>query len=154
MFLKLISTGIRYLLFPLYISISFSSYLYTIFGFAYAHLCFRFFIYLMLFTVYHLQVVDIYVIVSIMFRQALDFVLSVNMTCTITKFQVQLNDLMFKASDHKYLLKFIGGTTLGDNNKHEIPDKVIKFASFVDIISGKWKKNILIGLVFFHFFLY
>lgn len=56
---------------------------------------------------------------------------------------------MFKMSDHKYLLKFIDGSMVGDNDKKEITDKVIKFTSFVDIISGKWKKNLLIGLLFF-----
>lgn len=131
------SMGIHYSLFILYIWISFSSYLCTIFEFASAHLCFRFCIHLVLFTVYHLQDINIHVIVPAMFKQALNFVLSVNMTCTIANFQVQLNDLMFKASDHKYLLKFIGGTTVRDNNKHEILDKVIKFTSFADIISGK-----------------
>lgn len=55
---------------------------------------------------------------------------------------------MFKMSDHKYLLKFIDGSMVGDNDKKEITDKVIKFTSFVDIISGKWKKNLLIGLLF------
>lgn len=56
---------------------------------------------------------------------------------------------MFKMSDHKYLLKFIDGSMVGDNDKKKITDKVIKFTSFVDIISSKWKKNLLIGLLFF-----
>lgn len=81
-----------------------------------------------------------------MFKQTFNSVLSINETCTIANFQVQLNDLMFKASDHKYLLKLTGGTTVGDNKKHEIPDDVIKFTFFGDIILGKWEKNLLIGI--------
>lgn len=102
----------------------------------------------LIFRVCHLQGIDIHVIVSIMFKQAFDSVLSINKTCIITNFQVQLNDLMFNVTDHKYLLKFTGGTTVGDNNKHEIPDKVINFISFPKMILGKWKKNLLIYILF------
>ncbi|KAI5391512.1 hypothetical protein KIW84_076357 [Lathyrus oleraceus] len=54
---------------------------------------------------------------------------------------------MFNASNHKFLLKFTNGTTVGDYNKHSIPDKVIKFTSFADIIFGKWQKNLLIDVI-------
>lgn len=83
-----------------------------------------------------------------MFRQTFDSALIVNKTCTISNFQVQKNDLMFKASNHKFLLKFTSGTTVGDYNKYSIHGKVIKFTSFVDIISEKWQTNLLIGIPF------
>lgn len=81
-------------------------------------------------------------------------------TYTIANFQVQLNKLVFKPSDHKYMVKFTRGTTVGDVNKHLIPDKTIKITPFGDIITGRWKKDILIGvnlcfyillIIFFHF---
>ncbi|XP_058774959.1 uncharacterized protein LOC131649219 [Vicia villosa] len=49
---------------------------------------------------------DIHVIVSPVYRQSFDSLFVVNDTYTIANFQVQLNDLLFKPSAHKYLLKF------------------------------------------------
>lgn len=103
----------------------FSSYLSIIFEFASAQLCFRFCVHLMLFTVYHLQGVDIHVIVPTMFRQAFDYILSINMTCTIANFRVQHNDLMFKTFDHKYLSKFTGGVTVGDKKEMKSLTKLL-----------------------------
>lgn len=71
-----------------------------------------------MFRVYHLHDTDIHVFVLIMFKQIFDSVLSVNGTCTIANFYVQRNDLMFKVYDHKYRLKFTGGTRVGDKNKY------------------------------------
>lgn len=44
--------------------------------------------------------------------------------------------MMFKAFEHKFIIKFTGGTFVYDINKHGIPKK-IKFKSFADIISRK-----------------
>lgn len=52
-----------------------------------------------------------------MYKQAFNYVLTVNNTYTIGNFQVQMNELMFKASDHKYLLTFTSSTTV--RNKEE-----------------------------------
>ncbi|CAK8537434.1 unnamed protein product [Lathyrus sativus] len=90
---------------------------------------------------------DIHVVVPTIFRQAFDSGLSVNMTCTMSNFQVQPNHLIFKPTPHKYLLKFTGGTRIGDIGKYDIPDKVINLTPFADIISGKWPKNLLINVI-------
>lgn len=65
----------------------------------------------------------------------------------MTNFLPQLNDLMFKTSNHNFMLELIGETTISDVNKHEIPEKSLTFKSFVDIIFGKWNKDVLIGMV-------
>lgn len=91
------------------------------------------------------QMIDIRVVVLTMYSQTYDSQLVVNDTCTIKNFQVQLNESVFKPSNHKFLLKFTGGTTAGDTNKHHIPDKVINFIPLCDIITEKWKKYALIG---------
>lgn len=80
-----------------------------------------------------------------MYIQTYDSQLVVNETCTIAKFQVQLNELVFRPSNHKFFLKFTRGTTVGDRNKHRIPEKVINFTPLCDIITIKWKKDALIG---------
>lgn len=60
-----------------------------------------------------------------------------NVTCTMFNFQVQPNDLMFKPTNLKFLLKFTSGTTMEDVGKHDIPDKSANLTPFADIISGK-----------------
>ncbi|XP_058746052.1 uncharacterized protein LOC131618919 [Vicia villosa] len=66
---------------------------------------------------------DIHVIVPPVYRKNFDSLFVVNDTYTIANFQVQLNDLLFKPSAHKYLLKFTGGTKVGDRNVHQIQEK-------------------------------
>ncbi|XP_058777014.1 uncharacterized protein LOC131651367 [Vicia villosa] len=90
---------------------------------------------------------DIHVIVPPLYSQTFDSQLAVNDTVTISNFQVQLNDVVFKPSNHKFLLKFSGGTTIGDRNKHLIPEKDLKITPFSDIITGKWKKDVLIDII-------
>lgn len=55
------------------------------------------------------------------------------------------NDLVFKASEHKFLLKWTGGTTAEDINVHDVPQSDTKFKPFAEIISGKWKPDILVS---------
>lgn len=80
-----------------------------------------------------------------MYSQTYDSQLVINDTYTIANFQVQLNELVFRPPNHKFLLKFTGGTTVDDRNKHQILNKVINFTPFYDIITNKWKKYVLIG---------
>ncbi|CAK8562912.1 unnamed protein product [Lathyrus sativus] len=89
----------------------------------------------------------IHVVVLKIFSQTFDSSLSVNVTWTMLNFQVQPNDLFFKPTSHKYLLKFTGGKRIGDIGKYDIPDKVINLTPFMDIISGKWPKNLLIDVI-------
>jgi len=55
-----------------------------------------------------------------------------------------MNDLAFKVSDHKFKLKWTGGTTAIDVNLHDIPNPNTKFKPLAEIISGKWRPDLLI----------
>ncbi|XP_058763554.1 uncharacterized protein LOC131637002 [Vicia villosa] len=90
---------------------------------------------------------DIHVKVPHPFKQAYDSLLTVDNTYTISNFQVSLNDLIFKPSDHKFMLTFTGGTSVTDKNKHDIPAKPLIFTSFTDIMTGNWKKDVLIDVI-------
>ncbi|XP_058753022.1 uncharacterized protein LOC131626208 [Vicia villosa] len=90
---------------------------------------------------------DIHVNVPHPFKQAYDSLLTVGNTYTISNFQVSLNDMLFKPSDHKFMLTFTGGTSVTDKNKHQIPAKPLKFTSFTDIMSENWKKDVLMDVI-------
>ncbi|XP_058768001.1 uncharacterized protein LOC131641718 [Vicia villosa] len=90
---------------------------------------------------------DIHVIVPPVYRQSFDSLFVVNDTYTIANFQVQLNDLLFKPSAHKYLLKFTGGTKVGDRNVHQIQEKAWRLTPFLDILTGKWNKDQLLDVI-------
>jgi len=66
-----------------------------------------------------------------------------NSTYTLSNFHVMNNDLIFKASEHKYKLKWTGGTNVVDVNKHKIPDAPIKFKPLAEIVAGKWRADLL-----------
>ncbi|AES79029.1 animal RPA1 domain protein, putative [Medicago truncatula] len=68
---------------------------------------------------------------------------------TLSNFQVQTNDLVFKASDHMCKLKWVGGTTDDQVNVHEIPDVVLKFKPFAEIVVGRWHHDLLIHVIGF-----
>ncbi|XP_058736051.1 uncharacterized protein LOC131608135 isoform X3 [Vicia villosa] len=90
---------------------------------------------------------DIHCRVPTALKQTFDSVLTVNNTYTISNFQVMLNDLMFKPSQHKYMLTFTGGTSVSDKNKHDIPQKPLIFTPFCDILAGKGKNDVLIDII-------
>ncbi|AES60186.1 putative nucleic acid-binding protein [Medicago truncatula] len=76
----------------------------------------------------HLEVVivdakgdDIHVVIPTEYKAMYDLILKENNTYTLSNFQVGTNDLLFKASYHKYRLKWTGGTTAVDVNVHNIP---------------------------------
>ncbi|XP_058784731.1 uncharacterized protein LOC131659576 [Vicia villosa] len=87
------------------------------------------------------------VIFNVEFLLAFDSVLMVNSTYTISNFQVSLNDMLFKPTEHKFLLTFTGGTSVTDINKHDIPPKPLNFTPFAEILTGKWKKDVLIDVI-------
>lgn len=72
-----------------------------------------------------------------------DLILKENNTYTLSNFQVGTNDLLFKASYHKYRLKWTGGTTAVDVNVHNIPNPILKIKPLAEIISGQWWSDIL-----------
>lgn len=76
---------------------------------------------------------------------AFDTMLKVDHTYTISNFQVVANDLVFKPSCHDYMVNFIGGTSVSDVDKHDIPYKTTQFTSFIDIMIDCFKKDLLLG---------
>ncbi|CAI8599226.1 unnamed protein product [Vicia faba] len=90
---------------------------------------------------------DIQVVVPTLFRKSFDSVLLVNSNYTMSNFQVVPNELLFKPTNHKYILKFISGTTIANIDKHEILEKMTTLTPFADIISGKWQKSLLTSTI-------
>ncbi|XP_058780943.1 uncharacterized protein LOC131655057 [Vicia villosa] len=90
---------------------------------------------------------DIHCRVPSALKHTYDSVLTVKNTYTISNFQVTLNDLMFKPSQHKYILTFTGGTSVSDKNKHDIPQKPLIFTPFGDILTSKGNRDVLIDII-------
>ncbi|XP_058766656.1 uncharacterized protein LOC131640263 [Vicia villosa] len=90
---------------------------------------------------------DIHVIVPTACMAAYTEKFEVDRTYTVSNFSVQPNNLVFKPSSHKFLVKFTGGTAVGDVDKHDIPPKPRPFTSFADIINGNFQKNVLIDVI-------
>jgi len=88
---------------------------------------------------------DIQVIIPTAYKAESDKLLEENTSYTLSNFQVLPNDLFFKATDHKYKLKWTGGTTTVDANVHDIPDADLKFKAFAEILAGKWRSDLLIS---------
>jgi len=59
-------------------------------------------------------------------------ILQENATYTLSNFNVLKNDLPFKSSDHKFKLRWIGGTTAVGVNVHNIPVVDLKFKPFAE----------------------
>ncbi|CAI8584090.1 unnamed protein product [Vicia faba] len=49
-----------------------------------------------------------------------------------------------KAGDDIHITR---GASVGDNNKHDIPAKLLVFTGFSDIISGNYNKDVLIDVI-------
>ncbi|RHN55670.1 putative nucleic acid-binding protein [Medicago truncatula] len=86
---------------------------------------------------------DIHVVIPTEYKAIFDIILQEDNTYTLSNFQVGKNDLLFKASDHKYRLKWTGGTTAVDVNVHNIPHPILKMKPLAEIISGKWRSDML-----------
>lgn len=90
---------------------------------------------------------EIQLIIPTGYKAMYDKILQENNTYTLSNFNVQNNNLAFKACDHKYLLKWTGGTTADDVNRHTITSANIKFKPFAEILSGKWKADLLVHVI-------
>ncbi|XP_058776644.1 uncharacterized protein LOC131650966 isoform X3 [Vicia villosa] len=90
---------------------------------------------------------DIHVVVPNTCMAAYNDKFEVDNTYTVSNFAVQPNNLVFKPSTHKFLVKFTGGTSVNDVNKHDIPPMQRTFTNFPDIMTGKFKKNVLIDVI-------
>ncbi|CAK8579076.1 unnamed protein product [Lathyrus sativus] len=88
---------------------------------------------------------DIHVVVPTMLVDIFSDKLIVGHTYTISNFKIHANDIVFKPSSHRYMVKFIGGTSVNDVDKHEIPAKSANFTSFSDIMTGQYRKDLLLG---------
>ncbi|KAI5396273.1 hypothetical protein KIW84_062467 [Lathyrus oleraceus] len=77
---------------------------------------------------------NIHVVVPIALKAAFDSVLVINNTYIVTNFLPQTNDIMFKTSEHPFIIRFTVGTSVSDINKHEISRKNLNFKPFSDII--------------------
>lgn len=84
-------------------------------------------------------------IIPTAYKVVYDKILEENAAYSLSNFQVVSNDLVFKASEHKFLSKWIGGTTADDINVHDVPKSDIKFKPFAEIISGKWRPDVLVS---------
>ncbi|CAI8587855.1 unnamed protein product [Vicia faba] len=49
--------------------------------------------------------------------------------------------------DIDFILKFTGGTTVGDTGKHDIDNKPRNLTPFVDVISEKWQRIVLCDVI-------
>ncbi|RHN74002.1 putative nucleic acid-binding protein [Medicago truncatula] len=90
---------------------------------------------------------NIQVVIPTGYKAVYDKILMENTTYTLSNFQVQNNDLAFKASDHKYMLKWNSATNVVDVNLHDIPIPNTKFKPFAEIISGKWRSDLLVHVI-------
>jgi hypothetical protein len=72
--------------------------------------------------------------------------LNLKTTLTITNFDVEKNDLGFKPCSHRFKLVFNGGTLLEDFNTHKIADPGLKFTVFSDILNGKTRPDVFVGM--------
>jgi len=73
------------------------------------------------------------VIIPTAYKASYDKIIEENTTYTLSNFIVLNNDLAFKASDHKYKLKWTGGATAA-----------VKFKPFAEILVGKWRADLLV----------
>jgi hypothetical protein len=88
---------------------------------------------------------DILVIVPPELNANFDQKIVENNTYCFENFQVLKNEDQFKVSQNQYKLRFNGSTLLYDVNVHQIPDATTNFKDFVEILSGKWRQDVLYG---------
>jgi hypothetical protein len=84
------------------------------------------------------------------YKSQYEKVIEENCTYTLSNFLVQVNDFVFKASEHKFKLIWTGGTTADQVNVHQIPDVALKFKPLAEIAAGRWRSDLLIRKYFIH----
>ncbi|XP_050877113.1 uncharacterized protein LOC127080866 [Lathyrus oleraceus] len=90
---------------------------------------------------------DIHVTVPSALKATFDSMLHISNTYIVTNFLSLPNDLMFKTSEHQFIIRFTTGTSVSDVSKYKIARKKLNIKPFVDIITGKWKKDLLIDVI-------
>ncbi|RHN60508.1 hypothetical protein MtrunA17_Chr4g0026601 [Medicago truncatula] len=94
-----------------------------------------------------LVIVDYKVVIPTTYKALYDQILNENNTCTLNDYQIGANDLLFKAYDHKYRLKWTSGTTSINVNVHDILNPLLKFKPFSEIIYEKWRVDLLVHVI-------
>ncbi|KAK2448378.1 hypothetical protein QL285_007647 [Trifolium repens] len=90
---------------------------------------------------------DILVIVPPELNANFDKKIVENNSYCFENFQVLKNQDQFKVSQNQYKLRFNGSTLLYDVNVHQIPDTTTNFKDFVEILSGKWREDVLYDVI-------
>ncbi|KAJ1402958.1 hypothetical protein SESBI_27564 [Sesbania bispinosa] len=68
-------------------------------------------------------------------------------TYIMQNFEVEANSGEYKVSKHPFQLIFMKGTTVRECNLSQIPERVYKFTSFEDILSGKAPPDVLVDVI-------
>ncbi|KAK2361919.1 hypothetical protein QL285_087024 [Trifolium repens] len=90
---------------------------------------------------------DILVMVPHELNETLDKQIIENNTYCFQNFQVLKNDDQFKLSENQFKLRFNGSTRISDVNIHQISDPIPKWKDFVEILSGKWREDVLYDVI-------
>jgi hypothetical protein len=81
-------------------------------------------------------------------NETLDKQIIENNTYCFQNFQVLNNDDQFKLSENQFKLRFNGSTRISDVNIHQISNPIPKWKIFVEILSGKWREDVLYGTIY------
>lgn len=68
------------------------------------------------------------------------------MICKLQNFTPQPNDFQYKACDHGFKLIFTPQTLIRELDSDEVPHDEFKFKDFGDILNGKFRGDLLIGI--------
>lgn len=69
------------------------------------------------------------------------------MTCKLQNFIPRPNDFKDKACDHLYKLLFTLGTLLREVDSSKVPHDDFKFKESGDILNGKFRSDLLVGMI-------
>ncbi|KAH1154494.1 hypothetical protein GLYMA_18G142200v4 [Glycine max] len=68
-----------------------------------------------------------------------------NCTYVMHSFKVIKNDGQYRVCDHQYKLAFIGVTVVSQSDLDGLPFKKFKFSEFANVITGRFKPDLLVG---------
>lgn len=68
-----------------------------------------------------------------------------NGTYEMDNFKVQKNDIVVKASSHRYRLSVTGATVITEQDFPNIPVAGFNFKDFGEVLNGKYRTDLLVG---------